>query len=104
MSKFNVNFQSSLPKLPGLKMEVKRLLRVLLGRFLQADVVRAKVDSLTEINFDNPSLQLPNESLGLSHKTWAYFYEIEDDLDNSTKASFFDGVKKFYKAIASTII
>ena len=85
-------------------MEVKRLLRVLLGRFLQADVVRAKVDSLTEINFDNPSLQLPNESLGLGNKTWAHFYEIEDDPDNSTKASFFDGVKKFYKAIASTII
>ena len=71
-------------------MEVKRLLRVLLGRFLQADVVRAKVDSLTEINFDNPSLQLPNV---WDTRHGHIFYEIEDDLDNSTKPIFFDGVK-----------
>ena len=52
--------------------------------------MRTEID---KINLGDSSLQLPNENLGLGHKAWAHFHEIEDDFDKSTKASFLMGFK-----------
>jgi len=104
MCKFNAIFQSTLPMLPALKMEVKRLLRILLGRFLKADAIREAEADLTKVNLSNTALYLPNEELGIGHSTWAYLSDVEDYLDSRAKKIFFNGVKDFYIAVASTII
>ena len=43
LCKFNGVFQSSLPMLPSLKSEVNRMLRILLGRMIKADVIKILV-------------------------------------------------------------
>ena len=104
LCKFNGVFQSSLPMLPSLKAEVRRMLRILLGRVIKADVIKAAGDDFTKIDLDDTSLELPNEELGIGHKTWAFLSEEEDHLDSNVKRIFFNGVKDFYKAVIATII
>ena len=104
MCKFNVAFQSSLPMLPALKAEVSRLLRILLGRFLKANAIQEAEADLAILNLSDPSLQLPEDQLGIGHSTWGYLSDEEDYLDPRTRTIFFSAVKDFYKAVASTII
>ena len=96
---FNGVFQSSLPMLPSLKAEVRRMLRILLGRVIKADVIKAAGDDFTKIDLDDT-----NEELGIGHKTWAFLSEEEDHLDSNVKRIFFNGVMDFYKAVIATII
>ena len=103
MCKFNVVFQSSMPMLPALKPEVHRLLRILLGRFIQAEAIQGANNNIMDINFENPLLQLPDDKLGIGQEAWAYI-SSEDSLDQSVERLFFNGVREFYVAIASTII
>ena len=106
LNKFNGVFQSSLPMLPSLKSQVKRILRIFWGRVIKADVIKAAGDNFETIDLDDSTLELPNEELGIGHKTWAFLSEEEDDLgiDHNVEVIFFNGVKKFYKAVISTII
>ena len=45
LNKFNGVFQSSLPMLPSLKSQVKRILRIFWGRVIKADVIKAAGDN-----------------------------------------------------------
>lgn len=103
MCKFNAVFQSSLLMLPAFKTEVKHLLKILLGRFLRADVIQ-KTNDITTLDLEDTTLQLPDEQLGIGHKTWAYIYKEEDYLDERIKTVFFNGVKSFYVAVAATFM
>ena len=104
MCKFNAVFQSSMPMLPALKPEVHRLLRILLGRFLQAEAIQNANDDLAKISLQDPQLQLPDDQLGIGHEAWAYLTAEEDFLDSSAQRIFFNGVRDFYVSVASTII
>ena len=104
LCKFNGVFQSSLPMLPFLKSEVKRLLRIIMGRFIKPNVIKDTGDDFDQLDLDDTTLQLPNEELGIGHKTWAYISEEEDYFDSTTKRIFFNGVREFYKAVTSTIM
>lgn len=105
MCKFNVAFQSSVPMLPALKSEVQRLLRILFGRFIQAEVIQnISGNDLTDIDVKEPQLQLADEQLGIGQEAWAYLSSEEDSLDPSAERLFFNGIRQFYVAIASTII
>ena len=106
MCRFNAIFQLNLPMLPCLKTEVTRLLRILLGRFLQPDIIKEaeKDGNFSTIDLDDPEVYLSDEEIGIGHKTWAYFSEVEDDISGRTKRKFFSGIKNFYKAIATTIM
>ena len=50
------------------------------------------------LRLDDSTLELPNEELGIGHKTWAFLSEEEDDLgiDHNVEVIFFNGVKNFY--------
>ena len=104
MSKFNATFQMSLPMLPFLKKEVNRLLKILLSRFLKPEVLVQAQNDFRLVDLDDASLQLPDESVSIGHKTWVYLSEIEDDLDERTKKIFYEGVRGFYKAIVATML
>ena len=107
MCKFNAIFQLSLPMLPSLKAEVTRLLKILLGRFLKLDVIKQAEEEKSDfssIDLSDSSLYLPDNELGIGHKTWGYLSEIEDDIDQRANKQFFTGVRDFYKAVVSTII
>ena len=104
MCKFNVVFQLSLPMLPALKREVKRLLNILLGRFLKAEAIQEAEADLTALDLNDPLLQLPEKELGIGHTTWAYLRDEEDFLDPRTKKIFFNRVRDFYITVASTIM
>lgn len=104
MCKFNGIFQLSLPMLPYLKVEVTRLLKILLGRFLKVDVIKKAEEEKSDFSSINLSLYLPDKDLGIGHKTWGYLTEIEDDIDRRTKRQFFTGVLEFYKAVVSTVL
>ena len=104
MCKFNAIFQSSLPMLPALKVEVKRLLKILLGRFIKSDAIQQADSDLTQLDLCDSTLQLPQQQLGFGHSTWAYFSDEEDFLDTRNKDTFLKGVKEFYTAIASTMM
>ena len=95
LCKFNAAFQSSLPMLPSLKAEVKRMLRIFLGRFIKADAIKAADDDLNKVNIDDTAVQLPDSQLGIGHKTWAYLSDEEDYLDCNVKRIFFSSVRDF---------
>ena len=103
LMKFNAVFQSSLPMLPHLKSEVKRLLRIQLGRFIKCDIIIAAGKELSQIDLNDANSLLPDEELGVGHKTLLYLSEEEDYFDSSVKEIFYNGVKEFYIAIVSTI-
>ena len=75
------------------------MLRILLGRLIQARVIKAAGDDFGNIDLDDITLELPNEELGIGHKTWEFLSEEEDYLDSTAKRTFFSGVKAFYKAV-----
>ena len=104
MCKFNVVFHSSLSMLPALKTEVKLLQKILLGRFIKPEAIQEAGADLTQLNISEPALHLPDQQLGIGHTTWAYITDEEDFLDPSMKKIFFNGVKDFYKAVASTVM
>ena len=103
LCKFNSAFQSSLPMLPSLKAEVKRMLRIFLGRFINADAIKVSEDDLSKLNINDEELQLPDTQLGIGHKTWSYLSDEEDFLDSNVKRIFFNGVRDFYRGVTSTI-
>ena len=90
--------------LPTLKVEVKRLLKILLRRFIKSDAIQQANSDLTQLDLSDSTLQLPQQQLGIGHSTWAYFSDEEDFLDAKNKDTFFKGLKEFYTAIASTIM
>ena len=47
---------------------------------------------------------VPDDQLGIGQEAWAYLSSEEDSLDPSVQRLFFNGVREFYVAIASTII
>ena len=104
MCKFNAVFQLSLPMLPALKREVKRLLKILLGRFLKAEAIQEAEADLTALDLNDPLLQLAEKELGIGHTTWAYLSDEEDFLDPRTRKIFFNRVRDFYITVASTIM
>ena len=69
LCKFNAAFQSSLPMLPSLKAEVKRMLRIFWGRFIKTDAIIAAEDDLNKVKLDDAEVQLPDSQLGIGHKT-----------------------------------
>ena len=95
LCKFNAALQSSLPMLPSLKAEVKRMLRIFWGRFIKADAIKAADDDLNKVNIDDAAVQLPDSQLGISHKTWAYLSDKEDYLDRNVKRIFFWWCQRF---------
>ena len=102
MCKFNAAFQSSLPKSPAL---VNRLLKILLRRFLKADVVQNfDVDLRDDLDFSDRTIQLPDDQLGIGQSTWGYFSDQDKFIDSRVKTIFFTGVRDFYCAVATTII
>ena len=78
-------FQSSLPMLPSLKSEVKRLLRIILGRFIKPNTIKDAGDDFDQIDLNSAAIQLPNKEVGIGHKT----SEEEDHFDSTTKRIFF---------------
>ncbi len=104
MCKFNAIFQSDIPMLPTLKAEVHRLLRILLGRFLVTECIHTADSSFMDINLQDPNVQLPDDQLCIGQDAWAYLSSEEDVLDSNVHKSFFNGVREFYVAIASTIL
>lgn len=97
-------FQSRVATLPILKPEVQRLVRILLGRFVQAEAIQGANNDFTDINFQDPLLHLPDDQLGIGHEAWSYVSSEEDALDPSVQRLFFNGVRDFYVAVASTLI
>ena len=104
LCKFNAAFQSTLVMLPSLKSEVKRMLRIFLGRFIKSDVVKAAGEDLSSISIGDEENELTDEELGIGHKAWEFISEEEDYMDSNVTRIFFDGVKGFYRAVSSTII
>ena len=104
LCRFNTVFQSSLAMLPSLKVEVLRLLRILLGKFLAGGAVPTTHESMNEININDPAVQLVDSELGIGHEAWSYLSEEEDYFDPGTLNIFFNGVREYYKAIATTIL
>ena len=102
MCKFNATFQSSMAMLPALKSEVYRLLKVLLGRFIIADVIQ-NID-VGSLNLCDQSIQLPDDQLGIGHSAWGYISSEDDCIDSRVKRLFFSGVRDFYCAVATTIL
>ena len=80
------------------------MLRILLGRVIKTDIVKAAGDDFSKIDLTDATLELPNEELGIGHKTWTFLSEEEDHLCSTVQRSFFTGVKDYYKAVASTVI
>lgn len=52
--------------LASLKAEVKRMLRIFLGRFIEADAIKT-ADDLSKFKFDDAAVY---SQLGIGHKTW----------------------------------
>ena len=69
LCKFSAAFQSSLPMLPSLKVEVKRMLRIFLRRFFKADAIKAAEDDLSKVKLNDAAVQLPDSQLEIGHKT-----------------------------------
>ena len=65
-------FQSSLAMLPSLKVEVLRLLCVLLGKFIATGSVPTTHIGINEINLSDPAIQLVDSELGIGHEAWSY--------------------------------
>ena len=104
LCKFNAAFQSTLVMLPSLKSEVKRMLRIFLGRFIKSDVIKAVGDDLSSIIIGDEENELADEELGIGHKEWEFISAEEDYMDSNVTQMFFSGVKGFYRAVSSTII
>lgn len=81
--KFNAAFQSSPPMLPTLKTEVNRLLKILLERFLKADVIQNVDVDVSDPNFSNQNIQLQDEQLGIGRSTWGYISDQDDFIDSN---------------------
>ena len=47
----------------------------LLGRLIQAHVIKAVGDDFGNIDLGDTTLKLPNEELGIGHKTWEFLSE-----------------------------
>jgi hypothetical protein len=77
--------------LPCLKAEVVRLLCILLGKFLVSGAITA---DLSAINLTDPTLQLPDNELGIGHGAWSYLSEEEDYFDPDTIKIFSSGVRE----------
>lgn len=52
----------------------------------------------------NVATQLSDEMLSVGHKTWAMLSENEADIDRTVLSQFYNGVRKFYISVSSTII
>ena len=79
LCRFNTVLQSSLAMLPSLKVEVLRLLRILLGKVLAA--VPTTHEGINEINLNDPAIQLVDSELGIGHEAWSYLSEEDDYFD-----------------------
>lgn len=104
LCKFNTAFQSSLAMLPSLKIEVLRLLRVLLGKFIVSGAIPTTHDGMNEINLDDPTIQLSNNELGIGHGAWSYLSQEDDYFDRGALSIFFNGVRGYYKAVTLTLL
>ena len=104
LCRFNTVFQSNLAMLPSLKVEVLRLLRVLLGKFIAAASVPTTHEGINEINLNDPAIQLADSELGIGHEAWSYLSEEEDFFDPGTLKIFFNGVREYYKAVTTTVL
>ena len=71
--------------LPLLKSEVRRLLRIVLGRMLKPDIIKQTEENFQSLDLDDTTLQLRDEELGIGHKTWACMAEQEDFLNSTVK-------------------
>ena len=75
--------------LPSLKVEVLRLLHVLLGKFIATGPVPTTHVGINEID---PAIQLSDSELGIGHEAWSYLSEEEDILDPGTLSIFFNSI------------
>lgn len=69
-----------------------------------AEAIQGADNNLMHIDFEDPLMQLPDDQLGIGQEAWAYLSSEEDSLDPNVQRLFFNGVREFYVAIASTII
>ena len=104
LCKFNAVFQSTLVMLPSLKSEVKRMLRILLGRYMKSDVIKAAGEDINNINVEDEGNEVTDNELGIGHKAWEFMSEEEDYMDPNVQLLFFNRVRGFYRAVSSTII
>ena len=107
LCKFNATFQLDLPKLPALKTEVRRLLCVLLGRFMTAECIKQSGDNIENISLSslsNPDCQMPDTCLGIGHKARAFIDDPTTLLSASMERTFYDGVRIFYITVATKIL
>ena len=104
LSRFNTVFQSNLAMLPSLKVEVLRLLCVLLGKFIAAASVPTTHEGINEINLNDPAIQLADSELGIGYEAWSYLSEEEDFFDPGTLKIFFNSVREYYKAVTTTVL
>ena len=89
--------------LPALKTEVKRLLKVFLAKFVKIEAVRSAGDDLIKVNFRDSTIQVQDSDLSIGHKTWQFLSQ-EYFINESIKKKFFNGVRSFFVAVASTIV
>ena len=104
LCEFNAAFQSTLVMLPSLNLEIKRMLRIFLGRFIKSDVIKAAGEDLRSISIGIEENELADEELGIGHKAWEFISEEEDYMDPTVTQIFFNGVRGFYRAVSSKII
>ena len=65
------------------------MLRILLGRFIKSDVIKAAGEDISNINVGDESNELTDEELGIGHKAWGFISEEEDYMDSNAQQLFF---------------
>ena len=61
--------------------------------FIKADAIKAAEDDLTKIKLDDATVQLPDDQMGIGHKTWAYLSEEDYLIDSNVTNIFYGGVR-----------
>jgi hypothetical protein len=89
--------------LPLVQNEVQRLLKLFIARFMKTETVRS-VNDFTTLNFNDSQAHLSDQDMSIGYKMWAFLDAEDDLLDATVKQEFFNGVRKFYVAVASTIV
>ncbi|XP_033744260.1 zinc finger BED domain-containing protein 5-like [Pecten maximus] len=103
LMEFNTMFQADETRLPYLGQEIRLLLRKLLGKFVQAKVIKETKD-ITHIPFKDPALHLDDSFLAIGLSTRAYLSQHEDDVEPSAVSRFHHSIRGFYMAAVDKMV
>ncbi|XP_060588036.1 uncharacterized protein LOC132743524 [Ruditapes philippinarum] len=101
MNDFNTAFQANESKIGFLHVEMMRLLRKFMGKFVLTKVITAS--KITEVDFRNPSNQHQDDDLAVGMGTRSYLHD-NPDICPVVLNKFFRSVRDFYTEVTEKMI